>query len=219
MVTGSVDPVFDAVRSSDQDELERLLHDDPSLAAARNGDGLSIILVARYRFNMQAVERLLAARPALDVFDAAAVGDVERLRALLAEDTERATAYNVDGFTALGLASFFDHPEAVRLLLDAGAEVAVPSRNAQQVQPLHSAAAARGTEICALLLDRGADVNARQHGGFTPLHAAGQHGDLPLARLLLNAGADRSLTTDDGKTAFTFAEEGGHTELAALLRE
>lgn len=218
MVTSSVDPVFDAVRNSDQAELERLLREDPTLAAARNSDGLSIILVARYRFNMPAVERLLAARPALDVFDAAAVGDVERLRALLVEDAGRVTAYNVDGFTALGLASFFAHPEAVRLLLDAGAEVNAPSRNAQKVKPLHSAAAARSAEICAMLLERGADVNARQHGGFTPLHAAGQHGDLPLARLLLDASADRSLTTDDGKTAFAFAEEGGHADVAELLR-
>jgi ankyrin repeat protein len=40
-----------------------------------------------------------------------------------------------------------------------------------------------------VLLEAGADPNARQHGGFTPLMGAEQNGDLDLAELLIRHGA------------------------------
>jgi uncharacterized protein len=65
---------------------------------------------------------------------------------------------------------------------------------------------------------RGTDVNARQHGGYTPLHEAAQNGYLSAARLLLGAGADAAAQTDGGQTALALAQEQGHAELVALLR-
>jgi ankyrin repeat protein len=49
------------------------------------------------------------------------------------------------------------------------------------------------------LLAHGADVNARQGGGFTALHAAAASSDAELARLLLAAGADATARADDGR--------------------
>jgi ankyrin repeat protein len=69
-----------------------------------------------------------------------------------------------------------------------------------------------------LLLDRGADVNARQQLGFTPLHAAAGNGDEAMADLLLARGADATLKSDDGKTPADVAAERGHTNLAERLR-
>jgi ankyrin repeat protein len=70
----------------------------------------------------------------------------------------------------------------------------------------------------ALLLDRGADVNARHQMGFAPLHAAGGNGDAAMVDLLLARGADPQATTDDGKTAADYAAERGHAALAERLR-
>jgi uncharacterized protein len=179
---------------------------------------LSELLAAVYRGDRDRVEELLAADPELDVFEAAAVGRIERLTALLDADPGLVSAWTEDGFTPLHLSAFFRQPEAARLLVERGALVDVVARNDElQVTPLQSAAAARQEETAALLLERGADPNAQQRGGFTALHAAAQHGDEPLARLLLARGADPSLAAEDGRTAADFARDGGHAELAALL--
>ena len=87
------------------------------------------------------------------------------------------------------------------------------------VQPLHSAAAGRHLEVCRLLLAAGADVNARQAGGFAPLHAAAQNGDPELVELLLSARADPLAATDAGDTPATTAEAAGHVDVARRLRE
>lgn len=149
-----------------------------------------------YRGDQARAEELLASNPELDVFEAAAVGRTERLRELLDEDPSLANAWAKDGFQPLGLASFFGHTDAVRLLLERGAEVNSPSRNEMKVMPLHSAAAtpepSARYEIAKLLLERGADPNARQQDDFTPLMAADQHGDERLGELLTEYGATRA---------------------------
>src|ERR671927_17008 len=103
---------------------------------------MSDVLQAIYRGDAEEAERL-AARRELDVFEAAALGRTERLRELLAADPAAANAWADDGFQPLGLASFFGHADAVRLLLAHGAEVNSASRNQMKVMPLHSAAAAQ----------------------------------------------------------------------------
>ena len=85
--------------------------------------------------------------------------------------------------------------------------------------PLHEAAARGEAEIGRLLIEHGADVNAR--GGAraaTPLHAAAVCGHRELVNLLLGANADRKAVDDLGATAEEWAESFGHSELAAYLR-
>jgi ankyrin repeat protein len=83
--------------------------------------------------------------------------------------------------------------------------VDVRAGNPSHVQPLHSAAAGGHAAIAALLLERGADPDARQEGGFVPLHSAAARGDQVTARLLLERGADRDARTDDGRRPIDFA--------------
>src|SRR5438034_11641524 len=134
---------------------------------------MSELLQAVYRGDQARADELLAADPELDVFEAAAVGRTERLRELIDEDPALANAWADDGFQPLGLASFFGHVEAVRLLVERGAEVNSASRNQMKVRPLHSAAATEDPdaryEIARILLEAGADPNARQQDDFTPL--------------------------------------------------
>jgi ankyrin repeat protein len=154
---------------------------------------MSELLQALYRGDQARADELLAANPELDVFDAAAAGMTERLRELLDDDPALANAWAGDGFQPLGLASFFGHVEAARLLVERGAEVTSASRNDMKVMPLHSAAATGDPEaryeLAKLLLEHGADPNARQQDDFTPLMAADQLGDERLRELLVEHGA------------------------------
>ena len=153
---------------------------------------LSPILKALYRGDRDEAERLREEADELDVFEAAALGDLDRLRALLDEDGDAARAWSADGFTALHYAAYFDGPEAARALIDRGADVEAVSTNEQfapQARPLHSAVAAGRGDVVEVLLHAGADPNARQHGGFTPLMAAERTGNLELAEVLIRHGA------------------------------
>lgn len=217
MATGA--DLIAAVNAGDAGRVADLLAADPSLVAARDEAGVSALMLARYRFDRAATDALLAADPELDVFEAASLGYVDRLRERLSDDPAVATAFSPDGFTALHFAAFFGKAEAARILLEHDACHDVYTRNPFANQPLHAAAAGRHLEVCRVLIAAGADVNATQHGGYTPLHEAAQHGDVEMSELFLSAGADPSLMMDAGETAADVAAAAGHADLAERLRE
>ena len=164
----------------------------------------SDLLDALYRGDRAAVDARLAESPELTVFEAAAVGDTGRVRELLDGEPSLAGRTAPDGFTALHLAAFFGHDEAAAELVRRGAHVGAVAENPLHVQPLHSAAAGGHTAIARLLLEEGADPNARQDGGFVPIHAAAQSGNDELYDLLVAHGADQDAATDDGRTVADF---------------
>jgi len=154
----------------------------------------------------------------LDLFEAAAVGDVLRIEDILTADPGASHAFTGDGWTALHLGAGFGTPEAADLLLQHGARVDAISRNAQRNQPLHAAVAlSRNAETVRLLLAHGADPNATQVGGFTPLFSAATANRRDLAAMLIESGARAHHRSDVEKTAADFARERGHTELADWL--
>jgi len=213
-----VDDLFALIETGDEDAVRDLLDGRPELAEMRNEEGRSPVLHALYTGHGELVETLLDANPALDVFDAAAVGRTRGLEALLSGEPELARARAGDGFTALHLASFFGHEAAAALLLERGADANAVARNSElQVAPLHSAAAGAHPKLVTLLLEHGADPNARQGGGFTPLHAAAQNGDRESVEALLARGADRSAQTDEGQTSEELAAAAGHEKIRQLL--
>lgn len=156
------------------------------------------LLEALYRGDADRVSELRAQESELNVFEAAAFGETERLRELLDRDPASANAYGDDGFQPLGLACFFGHVEPTRLLLERGADPNTLARNEHiQTNALHAAAASENKgpevryELCKLLLDRGADPNLPQGGGeFRAIDAARQNGDEAIERLLLERSAE-----------------------------
>jgi ankyrin repeat protein len=164
----------------------------------------SDLLDSLYQGDSEAVEAKLAESSELTLFEAAAVGDLERVHELLLLEGGFVDLWSPDGFTALHLAAFFGHEDVAAELLRRGADPNAVARNPLQVQPLHSAAAGNHTAVCRLLLDHGADPNARQEGGFRPIHAAAQSGNDELYELLVERGADQEAATDDGRTAADF---------------
>jgi ankyrin repeat protein len=158
---------------------------------------MSAVLQAIYRGDREEAERLAEGKE-LDVFEAAALGRTNRLRELLDEDPGQASAFGDDGFHPLGLACFFGHVDAARLLLDRGADVDALARNEHiQTAAIHAAAASGDAgsdettryELVELVLEHGADPNLEQGGGFRAIDAARQNGDARVEALLLEHGA------------------------------
>ncbi len=78
----------------------------------------------------------------------------------------------------------------------------------------------RPIERYRLLLDAGADVNAKDRGGHTPLHRACSSGRVDVARLLLDHGADpNARETDYGRTAFEMCGPGDYRRSPWLVLE
>lgn len=211
--------IFALVANGTAEEVRALVAAEPAAARVRNAQGQTPLLVARYRSRLDVLAALRAAvaADALDIWEAAALGETSRVAALLDTQPDLVSAYHADGFYPLGLACFFGHPETAALLLARGAAVNQTARNAFAVAPVHAAVAARGHATVAALIAAGADVNLPQQGGFTPLHEAAHQGDRALVELLLAAGAGRHRTTDDGQTPAATARAAGHAELAAAL--
>jgi uncharacterized protein len=167
----------------------------------------SEILLALYRHDTLRAAELADAQSSIDVFEAAALGEDERLRTILAADSDAVASWSDDGFSALHFATFFAQTECIVSLLNAGAEIEAVSHNAMSVRPLHSAVASRSVRCVEILVAAGADPNAQQSGGFTPLHAAVHNGDSEIEALLIAHGADPTLRSDDGRSAADFTSD------------
>jgi ankyrin repeat protein len=209
--------LFAAIDAGGPELLRAILERDPSLAMARDANGVSALMRARYRLDRDLVDAVRSRVDTLDVFEAAALGDVDRLVALLDVDESLVAARSSDGFTPLHLAAFFGGVDAAKLLLARGADVDAAGTGWMTGTALHSAASARRVDVGLILLGAGADPNRRQTGGFTPLHAAAANGDVAFVRALLSHGAEPGARTDDGRSTATFAQERGDAETIAAL--
>ena len=210
---------LDAATKGDVAKVKEMLAADPSLIQATDQNGVSVVLKALYHGQREVVDALLASGVELNIFEAAATGQTQRIKDLISSDPRLVNAYAPDGFTPLGLATFFGHAETVNALLAAGAEVNAAYRESMQLTPLGSAMAVGRNDIALTLIEHGADVNVKAANNTSPLHTAAARGNLESATLLLDHGADPTAATSDGKTPLVYAEELNHPEMVEFLKK
>ena len=148
------------------------------------------------------------------MLDAAASGACWRMNLLLTLDSRLINAHR-DGQSALHLAVKNDRPEAVRLLMDKGAEPEVRDRSGRT--PLRFAAASRNAAMLELLLQLGAHPDVRDSHGWTALHHAVAEKDVETTALLLRYRAAANARTKDGRTPLFLAVDALNTELMTVL--
>lgn len=208
--------LIDAVKTGDEDRVRSIASLAPELIDTEV-DGVPVVRLAVYHGHPTVAQALADLGARLDIFTAAAMNKADRLAILLQGERERVNGWSEDGFTPLALAAHFGAAHAARLLLAVGADPNARSKNPLDNTALHAAVAGRRTALVDLLLDGGADIDARDGRGFTPLNIAANGGDVAIARLLLARGADPSIANDDGRTPLDTAEHDGHPEVAELI--
>jgi len=86
-------------------------------------------------------------------------------------------------------------------------------------EKLFKAAKIGDTETAKMMIEMGADVNARNDSGLTPLYWASLRSFTDIAKILIEMGADVNVRNKDGYTPLYWVSSEGHTEIAKMLIE
>ena len=187
----------------------------PLVTAVKNGDLDSVKVLLKYTPNREVREGL---------FSSAANGNTDILRCFIENGADINACGTYHNCTPLMLAIRNGHTNAVNVLLQYGANVALTDDNG--FTALHYACKYHGSpEVLSCLINNGADVDAHssfnhnnhifllpsENGyadsgkGVTPLIIAAGGGHLSVVTFLINEGADVSLPDYYGRTALHFA--------------
>ena len=228
-------PLLIAARGEHEDAVRLLLARGAEVDAA-DEEGFAPLTNARLPIARLLVEAGADPNPSPDapnrapLANAAVLNDVPLMRLLLEAGADPDAQMPVlDNQGAIHFAATNASPEAVRLLLGAGADADLP--DALGYTALLYTVSGEGFEtpeaaiaMARLLLDAGADPNRPSNDfnsyAWTPLMEAARYGQTEVVRFLLGVdGVDLGARNTDGATALGAAREAGHAETAAVLEE
>ncbi|MBT3345369.1 MAG: hypothetical protein HN712_14620 [Gemmatimonadetes bacterium] len=184
------------VRAGLTDRVLVLVDEDLGLLSQRDDEGYTLLQAAARRMKYDGFERLpeagrrvaeaLVERGAqVDAFSAAALNDVERLQSLLQADPAQIQQHLEDGNTPVSMAVQARSNDALRVLLEAGAEA--------HVEALRWAARMDYTDACRMLIEHGAEVTDE-----VTLAAAWRNQEPACLELVLANGGDANAVDGRG---------------------
>jgi ankyrin repeat protein len=148
----------------------------------------------------------------IPLLDAIRADDADRVRTLLAAGGDP-NAVDSNHASPLMYAALYARPQVIDLLLHAGADFKYRDPNGLTALVL----AAHSYESAKILINAGAEVNAKSKIGLTPfMTAAAYPGNAALLKLMIEKGADVKASALGG-TALTLAVLTGDADITALL--
>ena len=100
-------------------------------------------------------------------------------------------------FSPVFMACMNNHPEIVKILIENDADIHLPSLDCRTCLMV----SVKSEEICKLLLDHGAMVNATDKKGKTALQYATEENQIEVTKLLLQHGAEQVIKSPNGEDA------------------
>jgi len=152
-----------------------------------------------------------------ELFQAVSDGDIDHVTRVLASGwpINRKSEVVVGG-TVLLWAAYCDRPEIVKLLIERGADLNLPSD--QGVTPLIEASQMGHAEVVKVLLATGADANRQTGKGWTALMWSVEGGHFEVVHMLLDAKARIDLRNNRDETALAVATRLHRADLRTLLQ-
>ncbi len=149
-----------------------------------------------------------------DIFEAVRNKDVSSLKKIVNADPTAVNVTNPSGHSPLIIASYNRNVEAVKFLLDHGAEV---NYDFSQGAAIHGASFKGYFDIVELLVDHGAKLDEPDGNGTTPLIYATLFGHTDVAKYLFEKGADPIHKDNTGNCAKDYAQSLNNQELLTLF--
>ncbi|XBI71731.1 probable protein S-acyltransferase 23 isoform X1 [Triticum dicoccoides] len=156
--------------------------------------------------------------PVVNVYSAAAYGDLERLRRFVELDGGGSSlaAPDGNGYHALQWAALNNYPHVALYIIEHGGGVNAED-NSQQTA-LHWAAVRGATATADVLLENGARLEAADVNGYRAVHVAAQYGQTTfLHHIILKYGADFEALDNDGRSSLHWAAYRGNADTIRLL--
>lgn len=203
-IAGNNDVLMEMISKMNPTDVQKALNRQSSI-------GWTPLLIASHRGHMDLVNNLLANHARVDVFDtegrsalhlAAEKGFLDVCDALLTNKAFINSKSRV-GRTALHLAAMNGFTHLVKFLIKEHNAV-IDILTLRKQTPLHLAAASGQMEVCQLLLDLGANIDATDDLGQKPIHVAAQNNYSEVAKLFLQQHPSLVNATSKGERSFYY---------------
>ncbi|MBT8218334.1 MAG: ankyrin repeat domain-containing protein [Bacteroidia bacterium] len=214
-----MDKLMQLLQERDHKKISKYLYDHPVVLDEVDQTGVTGYLQILYHRIPEVIALAKKLKVNYNYYEAIASGMVDQVKTNIDDNENLVEQLSPDGFTPIGLATFFSQNEIAKLLFEYGADPSTCADNFMKVNAMHAAAGTGNIELLKLFLEKGYDPNIPQMNNITPIQSAAHRGDLEMVKLLVEYGADPKIKSTDKFNAISYAREGGFDEIVAYLKK
>jgi uncharacterized protein len=193
-----------AARAGDLTSLISMLDRDPSLRYARDLEGVSVYILACLNGQTAIAQELERRGLVLDIFEAAASGNIKRVDEICKENVLSVRNRLPDGRMPIHLAVAARKVDMVITLSTRGADLSAGPESPLLMALDHADHTVAG-DMSRFLLGNASDPNAKRKDGQSALHIAASRGHDDMVRMLIHRGAIANVRDAEGRTPLDVA--------------